>query len=123
MPSDLLRLLEVLDADGNYRLESGNLLSQIEFPEIAYISDLAASSFDSMLTEVLAWSLAVEMAYAITQSQGVVEIVRQGAVEAVARAKTVDAQEDGRYHVEAELFDESRYGSSIFTRFRNHYRP
>lgn len=124
LPADYLRLMDVYDLDGDYRVESGNIFCNDPDPDILYIFDV--SSYDEMeplFVEALSWALAHEVSYAITQSQGVWEITQAGLRKSLSFAKTADAQEDGRYHVEANLFDESRYGSSIFTDYRNHHRP
>lgn len=124
LPTDLLRLLDVYDADGEYRFEGNNLICNQSSPDILYIYDISDYSLlDPLFTEALSWGLAHDMAYAISQSQGVWEMTQAGFRKSLSSAKTADAQEDGRYHVEATLFDESRYGSSIFTDYRNHYRP
>ena len=129
-PTDFVRLLDVYNLDKEYRVEAGNIISNSTTPDILYIYDLPLTSSaetskwtDPSLNEALSAALAVEMAYPITQSQGVFEIAQVTYKKALADAKTNDAQEDGRYHVQAELFDDSRYGSSIFTDYRNHYRP
>jgi len=124
LPTDLLRLLNVYDIDKEYRVEGSNLISDSSSPNILYVYDVTDyAAMDASFIEALSWCLAFEMSYAITQNQGAWEMTQAGMRKALADAKTADAQEDGRYHVEANLFDESRYGSSIFTSFRNHYRP
>ena len=123
LPTNCLRVLDVYDSDKDYRIEGGKLFSNIQTPEILYVSDLALTSFSPTLVEALAYSLAYDISYSITQSQGVWEMAERGYQICLARAKTIDAQEDGRYHVEAELFDDSRYGTSIFADYRNHHRP
>lgn len=124
LPSDLVRLLDVYLIDKEYRIEGGALLSNTSTPEILYVHNLTDyTKFDPLVIEVLAWRLASEIAYSVTQSAQVIEIASRGYEMSMRRAKTSDAQEDGRYHLEAELFDDSRYGNSIFTDYRNHYRP
>ena len=124
LPSDSVRLLSVEDDDDDsFRVEGGYIHTDDSSPQLLYVSDLSLTSFDANMTEVLAWRLAADIAYSITQSQEVTKMASEGFRMAMRTAKTTDAQEDGRYHVEAELFDDSRYGSSIFTDYRNHHRP
>jgi len=124
LPTDLLRLLDVYDIDKEYRIEGSNLISDSSSPNILYLYDVTDyAAMDESFIEALSWALAHDMSYAITQSQGVWEITQQGYRQTLSRARTVDAQEDGRYYLEANLFDESRFGSSIFTDYRNHHRP
>lgn len=125
LPTDCLRLLPIADSDdGDYRVENGYIYTDDSSPELLYVSDVTDySKIDSVTVEVLSWALAHDMSYSITQSQGVWQMTQQGYRQALATAKSVDAQEDGRYHIEANLFDESRFGSSIFTDYRNHHRP
>jgi len=124
LPSDFVRLLSVDDDDDDsFRVEGGYIHTDDSSPQLLYISDLALTSFDPNLTETLAWKLGFDISYAITQSQGVWEMAERGYEMSLRRAKTIDAQEDGRYHVEANLFDDSRYGNSIFADYRNHHRP
>jgi len=124
LPSDCIRLLPIYDSeDGDYRVENGYIYTDDVSPELLYVSDLAVTSFDALMTEALSWRLASEIAYTVTQSAQVIEIASRGYQMSMRQAKTADAQEDGRYYVEAELFDDSRFGSSIFTDYRNHHRP
>tara|TARA_R100000152_G_C6763527_1_gene187964 strand:+ start:336 stop:1175 length:840 start_codon:yes stop_codon:yes gene_type:complete len=124
LPTDFLRLLDVYDSDGEYRIEGSNLICNQASPDILYIYDVTDySKIDPTTVEAIAWGLAHDMSYAITQSQQVFAMTQQGYRQSLATARTTDAQEDGRYYVEANLFDESRFGSSIFTDYRNHHRP
>ena len=124
LPADFLRLLDVYDSDGAYRIEGSNLISNSSSPDILYLYDVSDySKIDPSTIEAIAWGLAHDMSYAITQSQGSFQMTQQGYRQALASARTIDAQEDGRYYIEANLFDESRFGSSIFTDYRNHFRP
>jgi hypothetical protein len=124
LPSDCIRLLPLPNSpDGNYRVEDGHIFIDKSAPELLYISDLPITFFDPSMAETLAFSLALDMSYAITQSQGITDMLTKQHARSLSLAKTQDAQEDGRYYLEANLFDESRYGNSIFTDYRNHYRP
>jgi hypothetical protein len=123
LPTDLLRLLNAYDLDKEYRVEGSNLISDSASPDILYIYDMSETLFDPTMAEALAFSLALDISYAITQSQGITDMLAKQHAQSLSLAKTQDAQEDGRYYLEANLFDESRYGNSIFTDYRNHYRP
>ena len=124
LPGSCLRLLSVdNDPDQDYRVDNGYINTDMSELDILFVSDVGYELLDPSLAEVLGWGLAHDMSYAITQSQQASSMTQQGYRLALAGAKTSDAQEDGRYYVESNLFDESRFGSSIFTDYRNHHRP
>lgn len=94
LPSDYLRLLDPELADTEYVIENGKILANESTLNIRYIyQNTTESSWDYTFGEAMAWRLARELSYAMTQSVGVVEMCEKGYRAALAEARFFDAAE------------------------------
>lgn len=113
LPLDCLR---VLDTSLNYMPQIGEVKWAIETDAnsgnkvlvtnestvaIKYIRRVAETQFDVLFAEVLALKLAYDMAYAITQSTTVTQLLFQEFKDKLSEARSFDAQEGSVPQVEA----------------------
>jgi len=101
LPSDCLRVLAVLldvDDDGtedyDYVIEAGKILIDESSIYVKYIKrEDDPSEWDPSFAEALAWRLAREVAFNLTQSVSVVEMCEKGYRAAIAQARASDGME------------------------------
>lgn len=110
LPGNCLRVLpydSLLDED--FQVEGRYLLCNINAVDIRYIQDIEdVSQFDALLEECIAWYLAWDISYALTQSETVRQAAWQGFRATLPKAKVTDAQEGEKQQVDANEFLESR---------------
>lgn len=96
LPSDCLRVLDTPDDDSlDWVVEGGKILTDqdTELP-IRYIyRNEDPSSWDSMFAEALAWRLAADMSYSITQSLALFQYCMDAYKRQLAEARSVDGLE------------------------------
>ena len=93
LPSDCLRVLRTKD-DVDYKIEGRYLLSNDSECSIQYIKrETDYSKYDPMLLECLSLRLAVELAYLITQSKSVAELLMIQYKALLSEARSADGQE------------------------------
>lgn len=98
LPSDCLRVLG-FDVDDDYEtpeyvIEDGKILSNYSEMKLRYVyRNEDPSSWDPMFAEALAWRLAQQVAYALTQSASVVAYAAAGYERALAFARSTDGSE------------------------------
>lgn len=109
MPANCLRIIAVVPSDVIYRIEGRKILANETELWIKYINDvMEATTLDELLSEAIACYLAWDIGYPLTQSNTVVERVWKQ-FEAIKRqAKSVDAQEERDYEIEANTIIDSR---------------
>ncbi len=97
LPADCGKLLKTtIPVDIKWVLEGKQILTNWTEVQIQYgamITD--ATQFDGQFVEVLAWALAAELAYPITQSNSLVASVRQEAKALLQEARSMNGQERG----------------------------
>ena len=84
-----------------------NLESEIKIVYIARITDV--NQYDVLLQEAIAARLAMELAYAITQSTGVVQLMKQAYADKIKEARYLDATEGTADKIEANDFITARF--------------
>jgi len=97
VPNDMLRLLEIRDSRvGDYQLEEKSILSNDSVLDIRYIRKVPAEEdiTDDLFIDAASARLAFEICEALTQSDGKKKIVWAEYIDALARAKKVDGQEN-----------------------------
>lgn len=93
-PPDMLRLLEA-STDGNYKVESGQILADENPLLIKFIfRNEDVPSYDALLTEALTAAMKAALAYPITKSTTKEAETLALYLERLRLARTVDAQED-----------------------------
>ncbi len=105
LPADFVRLLTIGDGDNindeiyPYQVEGGsilttNLTTNDTTLQIRYIYDCeAVSAFDPMFIEVLAYEIALSLAYRVTNNNTNIERLNKMRNDAIMRAQAVDGQE------------------------------
>lgn len=106
LPSDCLRVLgleEEDDTDVAWKVESRQLVTDSTTANILYIKQVAdTTKFTPLFAEVLAYRIAMDLAYAITQNMNVQQMMAKLYDDALRKAKSFDAQEGTPDLVEAE---------------------
>lgn len=101
LPLDCLRVLETdLNADDDWLLEGGKILcnvNELNIKMLAHITD--AEQYDTMFAEVVAYTLAAELAYPLTQGTSLAEAMESKALRILMEARSFDAQEGGSTQV------------------------
>lgn len=111
LPSDNLRLLEVAD-DIYYRIEGRKILANATVLNIKYLYDLTdVPQMDELLAAAISAYLAWDTCKRITGSTELRPELWEDFKDALRSAKTVDAQEERDYEVEADEFINSRISS------------
>jgi len=114
IPSDVLRVLDTnLTTDdweiGNNTDGNKVLFCNDDTVKIQYIKDITNTTrFAPDFEEALAFRLAIDLAYAMVQSQSVQQQMFQYYKAALANARSFDAQEKGQDMIEADTFIDIR---------------
>lgn len=97
LPPDCAKVLQVGEytTEIDYRIERGKILANESAIYLKYISaEVSEGAFDHLLVEALKYAMAAQMAYAITQSASMVELMDQKYQQVLRDAKAVDGQDD-----------------------------
>lgn len=111
LPTDNLRVLRVNETTGtDYRVEAGYVLSDDDEYEIKYIYDVTDyTAFDPAFYDLLSTSLALELAYRLSQSSTLVEQLKDALKKQMAHVRFVDASEDPAEMLGADDWIKSRF--------------
>lgn len=110
LPSDYHQAIKLL-SNRFYKIESGELITDQPTAILKYVwKNTNVSTYTPLFKEALAYALANDIAYLMTQSQGTVDRMEAKAVKAKLNAAAVDAQEDYMDSVYGDDFIEGRYG-------------
>jgi hypothetical protein len=106
LPSDCLRVLRMEEEDDQgipYKVEGRKLLTDASTSNILYIYQVVdTTKFTPLFAEVLAYRIAQDLGYAITQNMNVAQMMAKLYDDALRKAKSFDAQEGTPDLVEAE---------------------
>ena len=116
LPSDFLRVLKIhngttdsVASDMPYKIEGKNVITDEATVYLVYVSkDTDPNNYDTYLYEVLAYQLAADMAYGITNNATLAKNLLADADEKLREARFVDATENSTDTVEANEFTNSR---------------
>lgn len=95
-PSDLIRLIEVLDlSTGEYQVEGRAILANSSLLYIRYVARVEDPSlYDTLFIDAVACRLAFELAESLTQSNTKKDAAFQEYEDSLTRARRVDGQEN-----------------------------
>lgn len=112
LPSDFIRVFGVSpETEPDYRIEGKSILSDVESLDLKYVYDVTdLTKFDDLLCEAVAFYLAWDICYAITQSLQLKESMKQDMKAAISKARSADSQEEPTQELGAEYFLEARLG-------------
>ena len=116
LPSDFLRVLKIhngttdsVASDMPYKVEGKNIITDEATVYLVYVSkDTDPNNYDSYLYEVLAYQLAADMAYGITNNATLAKNLLADADEKLRESRFVDAVENSTDTVEANEFTDAR---------------
>lgn len=97
LPSDFLRLLSVGEYgyEVDHRIEGRKLLCDENPCKLRYIyRNEIEATWDTMLVECMVMALAARMAYAVTQSAALAEVLEKNLAALLQKARSVDAMDD-----------------------------
>lgn len=111
LPSDCLRLLEILDIRTDaYELEGNKVLCDDNLLKIRYIRQVTdPNDYDAMFVDAVASLLAFEMCERLTQSNQKKDALWTEYQENLMKARSVDAQENPVQQFEEDSWIEARY--------------
>lgn len=95
-PGDCLRLLDV-SVNGcqvEYEFEDRKILANATVLNVRYIADLAESTWDANLTDIMIKRMVKDLAYPITKSTSLAQLKAQEFELAFKRARSIDGQEN-----------------------------
>lgn len=94
LPTDCLRVLTLQKGRIDYKIEGGRVLCDDDAPEIIYIADIEdTESFDSMFVSLFVNKLALELAYNLSGSASLVQLLMAENRELKIQARMSDGQE------------------------------
>jgi len=116
LPSDFLRVLKIhngttdsVASDMPYKIEGKNVITDEATVYLVYVSkDTDPNNYDSYLYEVLAYQLAADMAYGITNNATLAKNLLVDADEKLRESRFVDVTENSTDTVEANEFTDAR---------------
>lgn len=116
IPSDVLRIFETDLCEGDpwkveFNADSNKVVvCNASTLKILYAKDITdPTKFPPYFDELLAWMLAADAAYAMTQSTQFAQTIYNGAQREFAVARSMDAQESGRDEFEANAWIDVRF--------------
>jgi len=114
LPSDCLRVIRTQysnDVDSDiFKIEGRKLLTNESEIKIIYLSrNTDVNEYDSLLQEAIAARLASELAYAITQSNSVMQLMQGIYENKIREARFMDATEGTADKLEANEFITARF--------------
>ena len=109
IPSDCLRVVEVLPEGTEYRVEGRSILSNSTLLNIRYIKEIEdAAQIDPLLGEAISAYMAHDLAFSLQQSAEYRQVIWQEFEAIIRRAKSVDGMEDAAQRIEATEFTYAR---------------
>ncbi len=115
LPTGCLRVISIEDDSLPYQIEGRMLLTDASEVSIKYIRDInvaddfSEQDFDDVFVGVLALDIAVELARHLTQSESVIEEIKQERSELLRDARSFDAQEGTPEDVVDDVWINARY--------------
>lgn len=109
LPSDCLRIVETYPDDIDFVVEGRTILSNESELSVVYIRrNEDPASWDSCFAEALAWRLAREVAYNLTQSNALVKQCDDAYKAQLAEARSIDGAEGIIKGLEADVWTRAR---------------
>lgn len=131
VPSDFLRLLQVVDVDSriidtsSYFFENRHLMlrwSDEDVLRMIYITDEEdVTKFDDLFIDLLAVEIAMSIAYLVTQNNGNIERLAGIRKTLISAAKSIDGQERPPESRRASLNRQARMSLGVFDTTRHEF--
>lgn len=114
LPSDYVRVVELFEYEGKYRVEGRQLLADTDTIYLKYVADVEDfAQADPLFIEVLEWQLAYNICRYLTESSTVRQEAFQGLKAILPMAKFVQSTEHSQPIFEANDLIESRNRGSF----------
>jgi hypothetical protein len=110
IPSSSLRILSVEPQEISYRIEGRFILTDADNIDIVFIKDAPVSDIDDATAEAISFYLAWDCCEKITGSTEQRDRLNADFRRMLGVSKSIDAQEERGYEIEANLFVDSRIG-------------
>lgn len=126
LPSDLVRLVEILTGGLPYQIEGTAVATSAEAVAVRYVSkDIPISTIDAQTSDVVALTLAARLAITITENAQLKDMLYAEAQQMLAQARNTWAVEDfPQEPIEGIWLDVRGGGRSNDTRFfTSHWNP
>jgi len=112
LPADCVKFVRMYDHECKWTIEEDKLLTAAEVVEGWYISnDVAPEKYDANFSEALAYALAADLCYAITQSNSLRGELLNGSKMFMDEARSYNSQEVSPEDFRFDEFINSRRGS------------
>lgn len=109
-PADALRVWSLDNEDEDWEIQGGYIFANYTPIIVTYIKKVTnTAEFSANFDQVLALDVAIKIGYALTQSSTFVANIMQMRREAIAAARSYDAQEMSAQTLDADDFLKSRF--------------
>lgn len=109
LPADCIRVIELEDAEDEFKVVGGNLFTDTEDPKIKYIKQVTTtSSFSKAFVTAFAARLAAEACYALTNSRNLADDKKKEYELKLSQAINADSQEGSVEKIEESSWLEDR---------------
>ena len=96
LPSDYIRMIELNDREKCYKIEKGKLLVSSDTAKLRYVQDIEdVDAFDDTFVEALAYDIAAELAFTLTQSASLAQAMYDKFLLELKDTRSFDAQDEG----------------------------
>lgn len=115
LPADNLRVLEIKDTD-DYRIEGRKVLCDASTLDVLYIRDVTEiPDIDELCGDAISARLAYELSYALSEMQGLKDMMFKEYKDALRKARFVDGGEDPSPIFDADTWLRARLAGSTLT--------
>lgn len=120
LPYDFIRVIELNDDTKDFVVESGKLLCSATSVKLIYVGDETdVGMFDSLFVELLALTMAAELAYALLQSMSLKQEILQEVQVILRDARSTDSMEQTqKANIPLNDWIEGRQGTQDFGRIK-----
>ena len=108
LPNDCLRVLQLERLDLEFKVEGRKLLTNEGTAKILYIKRIGAGEMDPLLVDAVAARLAAELAYAMSNSPGLAQMMLEIYERKKLEAGCIDAQEGTPGDIEVDSWLNAR---------------
>jgi hypothetical protein len=109
LPADCLRVLRLDYDEYLYRVEGRKILSDLSTINVLYISAVEdTEQFDSLFSDALAGSLAMDIAYPLTSNPAMVKVATNLYFQALAEASRINGMESRPEAIVSDTFTNVR---------------
>ena len=109
LPSDCIRVIELEDAEDEFKVVGGNLFTDTQDPKIKYIKQVTTpASFSKEFVTAFAARLAMDACYALTNSRTLAADKAEEYKQKLQQAKMADSQEGTVEKVEKSSWIDDR---------------